>query len=81
MRLTVNLDDQAYALVKNIAKERDCSLNMVINGLIKKSCLQSPMEDKKVNLRHPLSGFPVSAGNQIITSEDVRRAQLEDDLA
>ncbi|MDL5051050.1 hypothetical protein QQ054_34175 [Oscillatoria amoena NRMC-F 0135] len=81
MRLTVNLDQQAYGLAKNIAREKDCSLSEVINGLIKKSCLQNPMEDKQENLRHPLSGFPVSAGDRIITSEDVRHAQLEDDLA
>jgi hypothetical protein len=74
MRLTVNLEDDLYALAKAIARSEDCSLSAAVNRLLRRA----------VEPRHmpPLgagTGVPAVPCRTRFTSEDVHRANELDE--
>lgn len=85
MRLTINLDDDLYAMARSHAIATKTSISKAVGDLLRRRTA--------ANI-HPVSGFPVSASNspeidpvtllpiihmnKRITAEDVRRADDED---
>ncbi len=78
MRLTVNIENDVYTIAKSMSREEDCSISTVVNRLLKKS-IYSPAPFT-ASEKHQLSGFPISAGLRVMTSDDVRRADDEDGI-
>jgi hypothetical protein len=76
MRLTINLDDDLYALGKGLAQAEDISISQAINRLVRRAA--EPARAGRVR-RHPVSGLVVSKGRRLITAADVRKAEEEDD--
>lgn len=85
MRLTINLDDDLYAMARSHAIATKTSISKAVGDLLRR---------KMATNIHPVSGFPVSVSNhpeidpvtllpiirmnKRITAEDVRRADDED---
>lgn len=85
MRLTINLDDDLYAMARSHAIATKTSISKAVGDLLRRRTAGSI---------HPVSGFPVSVSsppeidpvtllpiirmNKRITAEDVRRADDED---
>lgn len=73
MRLSVNLDDDLYAIAKARAKSEDCSIGAAINKLLR----------ERLNPQHAVrpakiaQGFPVVDGDRLFTDEDVYRLDGE----
>ncbi len=76
MRLSVNLEDDLYAIAKSLAKSEDCSLSAAVNLLVRRA-VEGPPDGTPTFFIHPVSGLPVSRGRRLITSEDV--AAIEDE--
>jgi len=64
MRLTVNLDDDLYALSKSIAKNEGLSISAVVNRLLRKSQKPAPIASSSGQTRN---GFPIVRGAQVVT--------------
>jgi Arc/MetJ family transcription regulator len=71
MRLSINLDDELYAVAKSLAKAEGCSLSAAVNLLLRRA-IQSPGRAEGAKRAEPLSSFPTSAGARLITEEDVK---------
>lgn len=71
MRLTINMDEQLYAVAKSLARAEDLSISAAVNKL-----LQRAIEREPVRPRRSRRGFPVVRGNKPFGPEDV--ARLED---
>ncbi len=85
MRLTINLDDDLYAMARSHAIATKTSISKAVGDLLRR---------RTAGNIHPVSGFPVSASNYAeidpvtllpiihmnkrITADDVRRADDED---
>ena len=72
MRLTINLQEDQYATVKYLARERDGSISAVVNELIAKALAPAPV--RREATPRPRNGLPISRGARPITSEDVHKA-------
>jgi hypothetical protein len=70
MRLTVNLDDEVYAVARSLARAEDISIGEAINRLIRKGL------ERPVRLRRSRRGFPIMQGRHPFGADDV--AKLED---
>jgi len=85
MRLTINLDDDLYAMARSHSIATKTSISKAVGDLLRRKTTPNV---------HPVSGFPVSTSNspdidpvtllpiihttKRITAEDVRRADDED---
>ncbi len=77
MRLTINLDEDLYAVGKGLAQAEDISISKAINRLLRRATeLHAQRPSAR---RHPLYGLKVSKGRRLITAADVRNAEQEDD--
>lgn len=80
MRLTINLDDDLYAMARSHAIATKTSISKAVGDLLRRRTSALPVVSALTPGVHPLSGFPVSAGNgRTITDEDIRRS-MDDDL-
>ena len=80
MRLTINLDDDLYAMARSHAIATKTSICKAIGDLLRRRTSALPVASTLATGVHPLSGFPVSAGNaRTITDLDIRRS-MDDDL-
>ena len=80
MRLTINLDDDLYAMARSHAIATKTSISKAVGDLLRRRTLAATTLPSSALGIHPLSGFPVSQSEgRPITSEDTRRA-MDDDL-
>jgi len=82
MRLTINLDDDLYAMARSHAIATKTSISKAVGDLLRRNSTQPsrtfPLFPESSNI-HPESGFPVSvSGSRQITEEDIRRAMVDD---
>jgi hypothetical protein len=77
MRLTINLDEDLYAIGKGLARDEDISISKAINRLLRRAT--QPEAQRPPARRHPRSALKVSKGRRLITAADVRSAEQEDD--
>ncbi len=79
MRLTINLDDDLYAMVRSHAIATKTSLSKAVGDLLRRRTLSAAPISPSAPGVHPLSGFPVShSEGRRITAEDIRHAMDED---
>ena len=70
MRLTINLDDDLYAVAKGLAQAEVISISQAINRLLRSSTEANPRPVP--SKRNSMSGLQVSRGRRLITAADVR---------
>ena len=78
VRLTINLNEDHYAAVKFLARERDGSISDVVNSLLSRALGPLPNLDAKKGRKGSSTGLPVVACDHAITSEDVHRLESDD---
>lgn len=79
MRLTINLDDDLYAMARSHAIATKTSISKAVGDLLRRRTLAASALSSSSPGIHPLSGFPVSQSEgRPITGEDTRRAMDED---
>ena len=76
MRTTLSIDSDILRAAKQLATAQSKSLGSVISDLARKG-LKGP--ERKVGTRNGFPLFPVSDNAPVVTSEDVRQAEDEDD--
>ena len=75
MRLTINLDDDLYAIVRSHAIATKTSISKAVGDLLRRNTSPRPPTNPSPPNVHPLSGFPVSMSDSgRITDEGVRRS-------
>jgi hypothetical protein len=74
MRTTIDLPDDLHAQAVAIARDTHQSLSQAVAGLIRRGLFTGGSGE---TARSPRTGLPVAHLGRIITTEDVRR--LEDD--
>jgi hypothetical protein len=85
VRLTINLDEDLYAMARAHAIASKTSISKAISDLLRRRTASNrppliPGGNDFVSL-HPLSGFPVIVGDRApVTDRDIRQAEEEDDL-
>ncbi len=81
MRLTINLDDDLYAMARSHAIASKTSISKAVGDLLRRRAPAATGPLPNTPGFHPLSGFPISQSTgRTITTEDLQRA-MEDDLA
>ncbi|CAN5282492.1 hypothetical protein BH23VER1_BH23VER1_00870 [soil metagenome] len=82
MRLTINLDDDLYAMARSHAIATRTSISKAVGDLLRRRAISpssTPASSPSAGV-HPVSGFPVSQGDgRSMTNEEIRRS-LDDDL-
>lgn len=76
MRLSVNLDDDLYAVAKSLAKADDTSVSAAVNSLIRKALQTVPQGGLPP---HDSTRLPVVRGRRFVTPEDVDRMDRVDE--
>jgi hypothetical protein len=76
MRLTINFDDDTYAIAKALAAENRTSVSASVNQLIRRAIEKSAESGPRK--RYGGLRLPVVAGVSIVTSAQVKEAELED---
>jgi len=82
MRLTINLDDDLYAMARSHAIATKTSISKAVGDLLRRGSNAAPAarSDNRSGV-HPLSGFPICESNgRTITCEDVRRMEEDEDI-
>ena len=80
MRLTINLDDDLYAMARSHAIATKTSISKAVGDLLRRRATTPPAVSFPASGVHPLSGFPISQGDgRAITNDDVRKS-MDDDL-
>lgn len=82
MRLTINLDDDLYAMARSHAIATKTSISKAVGDLLRRNSRPTPppfpLNPPPANI-HPVSGFPVSvSGSRTLTEEDIRRSMVDD---
>ena len=75
-RLTVNLDDDLYALAVSLAKAEDCSISAAVNRLLRRSLPGGSGSGAPAGHRN---GLAISQGREPATVDVVARVEAEDD--
>jgi hypothetical protein len=82
MRLTINLDDDLYAMARSHSIATKTSISKAIGDLLRRNSDPSPRTFPLIpesSSIHPESGFPVSvSGSRRLTEEDIRRSLVDD---
>jgi hypothetical protein len=76
MRLTINLDDDTYAVAKALAAENRTSVSASVNQLIRRAIEKSA--EPAPRKRYARLQLPVVEGISLVTSAQVKEAELED---
>lgn len=76
MRTTLSIDPDVFRAAKQLAATESRSLGSVISDLARKGLKGPP---RTLKTRNGFALFPVSGDAPIVTPEDIRHAQDEDD--
>lgn len=83
MRLTINLDDDLYAMARAHAISEGISISKAVNSLLRlrHGAGQASLRKKCSSEHHPLSGFPVSkyGGQDPIPADAEKLVETEED--
>lgn len=72
MRLTINLDDDLYAVAKSLAQTRDVSISVAVNTLLRRAIEPGGIEPIPAPIAADAGGWPVVRGKRVVTAEDVK---------
>jgi hypothetical protein len=80
MRLTVNLENDLYALAKSQAKAEDCTISTAVNRLLRRSLeAAADPNPKRASRSAKRNGFVISRGKHPITADTIRQIDVEED--
>lgn len=71
MRLTINLDDDLYAVARSLAQTRDVSISVAVNTLLRRA-VEPRLEPISAPVAADAGGWPVVRGKRVVTAENVR---------
>lgn len=71
VRLTINLDDDLYAVAKSLAQMQDVSMSAAVNTLVRRA-VEPPVEPVPVPSVADARGWPLVQGKRVVTAEDVK---------
>ncbi len=78
MRLTINLDDDLYAMARSHAIATKTSISKAVGDLLRRRTAAATPPTSDI---HPLSGFPVSQGTgRKLTEKEIQRMMDDDDV-
>ncbi len=78
MRLTINLDDDLYAMARSHAIETKTSISKAVGDLLRRRTSAATPPTFGI---HPLSGFPVSQGTgRKLTEKEIQRMMDDEDV-
>lgn len=78
MRLTINLDDDLYAMARSHAIATKTSISKAVGDLLRRKTVAAI---PPVSSIHPLSGFPVSQGTgRKLTEKEIQRMMDDEDV-
>lgn len=84
MRLTINLDDDLYAMARSHAVAEKTSISKAVSDLLRRKATipNAPQPSTKNELSYfdPVLGIQVSRGGHPFTSQDVQDLIDDDDL-
>jgi Arc/MetJ family transcription regulator len=72
MRLTINLDDELYAVAKSLASAQDGSISAAVNELVRRG-----LEPRGKARTRSKTGLPIVYCDKKFTSDDVYAADTE----
>ena len=85
MRLTINLDDELYAMVRSHAIATHTSLSKAVGDLLRRKVaagVAAPQPDgNTTSYFDPVLGIQVSRSGRTISRDDVKRALADEDSA
>lgn len=71
MRLTINLDDDLYAVARSLAQTRDVSISVAVNTLLRRA-VEPGLGPIPAPVAADAGGWPVVRGKRVVTAEDVK---------
>ncbi|MFT4176785.1 MAG: hypothetical protein QM627_09010 [Luteolibacter sp.] len=83
MRLTINLDDDLYAMARSHAIATKTSISKAVNDLFRRRVVSEVArgeDDPSTKYFDPVLGIQVSRSEKPITEEDIQRALDDEDL-
>jgi hypothetical protein len=81
MRLTVNLDEDLYAIARSLAQAEDCTISAAVNRLVRRSLEGAVAGGTTGRRQAKRNGFVVSRGRVPVTADVVRTVESENDDA
>lgn len=84
MRLTINLDDDLYAMARSHATATRMSLSKAVADLLRRrmgGVSEAASEKESASYFDPLLGIKVSRSGRALSHEELNRALAEDDLS
>jgi Arc/MetJ family transcription regulator len=72
MRLTINLDEDLYAVAKSLARTEDSTVSAAVNKLLRRALLPSSKQVRRVK-----NALPAVACDKRFTSENVYELDSE----
>ena len=81
MRLTINLDDELYAVAKSLARESGVSASAAVNLLLRRALAQPPQAAARARrgvARCGRTGLPLVKCDRSFTSDAVYRLESDD---
>ncbi len=80
MRLTVNLENDLYALAKSIARAEDCTISAALNRLLRNALPGGAGSSKAASMKPRMrNGLAISRGRVPVTADLVKQLEAEDD--
>lgn len=80
MRLTINLDDDLYAMARSHAIATKTSISKAVGDLLRRKTEVPPAPQTPSSYFDPVLGFLVSRSERPLTEEDIRRGMDDDDV-
>lgn len=85
MRLTINLDDDLYAMARSHAIATRTSLSKAVGDLLRRKVTVGvavpPLEGSATSYFDPVLGIQVSRSGRSISQDDVKQALADEDSA
>lgn len=80
MRLTLNLENDLYAVAKSLSRAEDCTISAAVNRLLRRS-LPGGAGSGRRTARPPKrrNGLPISRGRAPVTADLVKQLEAKDD--
>lgn len=80
MRLTINLDDDLYAMARSHAIATKTSISKAVGDLLRRRTEVPPSPQTPSSYFDPVLGFLVSRSERPLTEEDIRRGMDDEDV-
>jgi negative regulator of replication initiation len=80
MRLTINLDDDLYAMARSHAIATKTSISKAVGDLLRRRTAAAPAPQTSSSYFDPVLGIQVSRSERPLTEEEIQRAMDDEDV-